>query len=142
MKLKMSLLFTASVSAMIVLACSEVVFPTPLPTATPAPTATPIVFPTPLPTATPFAVVFPTPLPTVTPAPTATPMSVPEPGAYFKAIGNCVPDATPYRNTCAHGYSAIGCVSYAATYIDTSAVGVPDASADSYTCAGLRHRFH
>ncbi len=97
MKLKMLLLFAASVSSVIVLACSEVVFPTPLPTATPAPTATPIVFPTPLPTATPFsipsplhtatpsAIIFPTPLPTATPAPTATPVSIPSP----------LPTATP-----------------------------------------------
>ena len=97
MKLKMLLLFAASVSSVIVLACSEVVFPTPLPTATPAPTATPIVFPTPLPTATPFSIpsplptatpspiIFPTPLPTATPAPTATPVSIPSP----------LPTATP-----------------------------------------------
>ena len=97
MKLKMLLLLAASVSAVIVVACSEVVFPTPLPTATPAPTATPIVFPTPLPTATPFSIpsplptatpapiIFPTPLPTATPAPTATPVSIPSP----------LPTATP-----------------------------------------------
>ena len=97
MKLKMLLLLAASALSVIVLACSEVVFPTPLPTATPAPTATPIVFPTPLPTATPFsipsplptatpsAIIFPTPLPTGTPAPTATPVSIPSP----------LPTATP-----------------------------------------------
>ena len=91
MKLKMLLLLAASALSVIVLACSEVVFPTPLPTATPAPTATPIVFPTPLPTATPFSIpsplptatpapiIFPTPLPTATPAPTATPVSIPSP---------------------------------------------------------------
>ena len=95
MKLKMSLLFAASVSSMIVLACSEVVFPTPLPTATPAPTATPIVFPTPLPTATPFAVVFPTPLPTVTPVPTATPMSVPSPVPTSKPSAIVFPTPLP-----------------------------------------------
>ena len=99
MKPKMLLLlFTASLLSVIVVACSEVVFPTPLPTATPAPTATPIVFPThlptatplrpsPLPTSTPPAIVFPTPLPTATPAPTATPISIPSP----------LPTATPVR---------------------------------------------
>ena len=103
MKLKILLLFVASVSSVVVVACSEVVFPTPLPTATPAPTATPIVFPTPLPTATPMsipsppptatpsAIIFPTPLPTATPIvfptplPTATPFSIPSP----------LPTATP-----------------------------------------------
>ena len=91
MKLKSLLFLVASLASMLAFACSEVVFPTPLPTATPAPTATPIVFPTPLPTATPFA--LPSPLPAATPAvvvfptplPTATPITLPSP----------VPTATP-----------------------------------------------
>ena len=61
MKLKILLLFVASVSSVVVVACSEVVFPTPLPTATPAPTAPPIVFPTPLPTATSMSIPSPPP---------------------------------------------------------------------------------
>ena len=95
MKLKILLLFAASMSSVIVLACSEVVFPTPLPTATPAPTATPITFPTPLPTATPFAVVFPTRLPTVTPVPTATPISVPSPVPTSKPSAIVFPTPLP-----------------------------------------------
>ena len=96
MKIKMLLLFAALVSSVIVLACSEVVFPTPLPTATPAPTATPIVFPTPLPTATPFAVVFPTHVPTATPAPTATPSPVPTASPISVVFPTPLPTATPF----------------------------------------------
>ena len=118
MKLKLLLLTTASLIAFAIVACAQsVVFPTPLPTATPAPTATPIVFPTPLPTATPFSlpspvptatpavVVFPTPLPTATPitlpspVPTATPAVVvfptPLPTATPIALPSPVPTATP-----------------------------------------------
>ena len=92
MKLKSLMLVAMSLLVFAIVACAQsVVFPTPLPTATPAPTATPIVFPTPLPTATPFA--LPSPVPTATPAmvvfptplPTATPFSLPSP----------VPTATP-----------------------------------------------
>ena len=117
MKLKSLMLTATSLIAFAIVACSEVVFPTPLPTATPAPTATPIVFPTPLPTATPFAlpspvptatpavVVFPTPLPTPTPialpspVPTATPAVVvfptPLPTATPITLPSPVPTATP-----------------------------------------------
>ena len=92
MKLKSLMLTATSLIAFAIVSCAQsVVFPTPLPTATPAPTATPIVFPTPLPTATPFA--LPSPAPTATPVvvvfptplPTATPISLPSP----------VPTATP-----------------------------------------------
>ena len=89
--MKLSLATVVSLIAFAVVACTEVVFPTPLPTATPAPTATPIVFPTPLPTATPIT--LPSPIPTATPyvvefptpRPTATPVTLPSP----------VPTATP-----------------------------------------------
>lgn len=119
MKLKSLMLTATSLVAFAIVACAQsVVFPTPLPTATPAPTATPIVFPTPLPTATPFSlpspvptatpavVVFPTPLPTATPitlprpaptAPTATPIVFPTPlpTATPVVFPSPVPTATP-----------------------------------------------
>ena len=117
MKLKLIMATVVSLIAVAAVACTEVVFPTPLPTATPAPTATPIVFPTPLPTATPVTlpspvaaatppvVVFPTPLPTATPfviptaVPTATALSVvfptPLPTATPFVVPTAVPTATP-----------------------------------------------
>lgn len=111
MKLKLLLLITASLVAFAIVACAQsVVFPTPLPTATPAPTATPIVFPTPLPTATPFAlprpvstatppgVIFPTPLPTATPVvfPSPVPVSTPAPTATPVVFPTPLPTATPF----------------------------------------------
>jgi chitinase len=65
--------------------------PTPMPTATPAPTATP----TPMPTATPAPTTTPTPMPTATPAPTTTPIPMPTATPVPTATPTPQPTATP-----------------------------------------------
>ena len=108
----MRVLFTVMVFALILLGCQPTP-PTPQPTATLVPTATPfsVTFPTPLPTATPYTIPsppstatpvrFPTPLPTATPIvfptalPTATPMLFPTP----LPTSTPMPTATPQTFT-------------------------------------------
>jgi hypothetical protein len=99
--------------------------PTPVPTASPTPTAGPTATPTHAPTATPVPTATPTPVPTATPSHTPTPTPTP--------VADCAQD--PSHTTLCGTYSAVG------TYDGGPNAGQPASSSGTLTDHGSLQSF-